>query len=128
MNGICFSTLLWSKSEIIHSLVKQVLQDLKIFSACNKIVGQAILPAAGFLAGRLVAAPLLSGEDDRFLSSAFGEAGPLGATLAECDPFAIPSTSAWTGAAIIVPCSRTKTCIVTRPRTSSRPTPSSLAA
>src|SRR5262249_26349744 len=51
----------------------------------------------------------------------------LAATV-ECDPFDIPSTSHWTGAAIIVPCSRTKTCIVTRSRTSSRPMPSSLAA
>jgi hypothetical protein len=36
-------------------------------------------------------------------------------------------TSHWTGAAIIVQCSRTKTCIVTRSRTSIRPMPSSLA-
>src|SRR4029453_9752999 len=35
------------------------------------------------------------------------------------------STSHWTGAAIIVQCSRTKTCIVTRSRTSTRPMPSS---
>ena len=48
-------------------------------------------------------------------------------TLAPCDPFGIPSTSHWTGAAIIVKCWRTKTCIVTRSRTSRRPMPSSLA-
>jgi hypothetical protein len=34
----------------------------------------------------------------------------------QCDPFGIPSTSHWTGAAIIVQWSRTKTCIVTRLR------------
>jgi hypothetical protein len=38
----------------------------------------------------------------------------IGGTLAECDPFGIPSTSHWTGAAIIVPFPRTKSCIVTR--------------
>jgi hypothetical protein len=27
---------------------------------------------------------------------------PIGGTLAKCDPFGIPSTSHWTGAAIIV--------------------------
>jgi hypothetical protein len=42
-------------------------------------------------------------------------------------PLRFPLTSDWTGAAIIVKCSRTKTCIVTRPRTSTRPMPSSLA-
>src|SRR5260370_40110156 len=45
----------------------------------------------------------------------------------QCDPFGIPSTSHWTGAAIIVQYPRTKTCIVTRSRTSTRPMPSSLA-
>src|SRR5262245_56935492 len=35
--------------------------------------------------------------------------------------------SHWTGAAIIAQCSRTKTCIVTQSRTSTGPTPSSLA-
>ena len=48
-------------------------------------------------------------------------------TLAKCDPFDIPSTSHWTGVAIIVKDSRTKTYIVTRPRTSTRPMPFSLA-
>src|SRR5688572_4194018 len=48
-------------------------------------------------------------------------------TLASCDPFAIPSTSRWTGAAIIVRFPRTKSCIVTRSRTSTEPMPSSLA-
>lgn len=42
-------------------------------------------------------------------------------TLAICDPFATPSTSPWTGAAIIVESLRTMTCIVTRPRASTRP-------
>src|SRR5215213_8750272 len=42
----------------------------------------------------------------------------IGDTLTQCDPFGIPSTSHWTGAAIIVKCPRTKTCIVTQPRTS----------
>ena len=42
-------------------------------------------------------------------------------------PFGIPSTSHWTGAAIIVQFPRTKSCIVTRSRTSTRPMPSSLA-
>ena len=51
---------------------------------------------------------------------------PIG-TLAQCDPLGIPSTSRWMGAAIIVRWSQTKTCIVTRSRTSSRPMPSSLA-
>jgi hypothetical protein len=51
----------------------------------------------------------------------------LAGTLTQCDPFGIPSTSHWTGAAIIVHFRRTKTCIVTRPRTSPRPMPSSLA-
>src|SRR5918996_526031 len=45
----------------------------------------------------------------------------------KCDPFGTPSTSHWTGAAIIVQSPRTKTCIVTRPRTSRTPMPSSLA-
>ena len=49
---------------------------------------------------------------------------PIGGTLAECDPFATPSTLHWTGAAIIVQSCRTKTCIVTRSRTANRPTPS----
>jgi hypothetical protein len=48
----------------------------------------------------------------------------IGGTLAQCDLFGIPS---WMGAAIIVQCPRTKTCIVTRPKTSTRPMPSSLA-
>src|SRR5918997_1779410 len=50
----------------------------------------------------------------------------IGGKLTQCDPFGIPSTSHWTGAAIIVQESWTKTCIVTRPRTSSRLMPSSL--
>jgi hypothetical protein len=50
-----------------------------------------------------------------------------GGTLAKCDPFGTPSTSHWTGAAIIVQSPRTKTCIVTRSRTSTRPMPFSLA-
>ena len=48
--------------------------------------------------------------------------------LAPWDPFGIPSTSHWTGAAIIVPAWWTKTCIVTRSRTSRRPMPSSFLA
>ena len=48
-------------------------------------------------------------------------------TLAKCDPFDIPSTSHWTGVAIIVKGSRTTTCIVTQSRTSTRLMPSSLA-
>jgi hypothetical protein len=52
---------------------------------------------------------------------------PIGGTLAKCDPFGIPSTSHWTGAAIIVQSRRTKTYIVTRSRTSTRPMPFSLA-
>src|SRR6266700_3859420 len=48
---------------------------------------------------------------------------PIGGTLAKCDPFGTPSTSHWTGAAIIVQSPRTKTCIVTRSRTSTRPMP-----
>ena len=48
-------------------------------------------------------------------------------TLAKCDPFGTPSTSHWTGAAIIGRFPRTKTCIVMRPRTSTRPMPFSLA-
>ena len=38
---------------------------------------------------------------------------PIGDTLAECDLFGIPSTSRWTGAAIIGQSARTKNCIVT---------------
>ena len=52
---------------------------------------------------------------------------PIGGTLAKCDPFGTPSTSHWTGAAIIVRSPWTKTCIVTRSRTSTRPMPFSLA-
>jgi hypothetical protein len=52
---------------------------------------------------------------------------PIGFTLAKWDPFGTPSTSHWTGAAIIAPSPRTKTCIVTRSRTSTRPMPFSLA-
>ena len=52
---------------------------------------------------------------------------PIGGTLPKCDPFGTPSTSHWTGAAIIVRSPRTKTCIVTRSRTSTRPMPFSLA-
>jgi hypothetical protein len=48
-------------------------------------------------------------------------------TLTQCGPFGIPSTSHWTGAAIIVWGSQTKTCIVTRPRASRRLMPSSSA-
>jgi hypothetical protein len=44
-----------------------------------------------------------------------------------CDPFGIPSTSHWTGAVIIVQGPRTKSCIVTGPRASRRPMPSSMA-
>ena len=51
---------------------------------------------------------------------------PCGGTLTQCDPFGIPSTSHWTAAAIIVQRSRTKTCIVTRSRTSPGPMPSSM--
>jgi hypothetical protein len=47
-----------------------------------------------------------------------------GGTLCKCDPFAIPSTSHWTGAAIIVRVLRTKTYIVTRWKTSTGPMPS----
>jgi len=50
-----------------------------------------------------------------------------GGTLAECDPFGTPSTSRWTGAAIIVQSLRAKTCMVMRSRTSTRPMPFSLA-
>jgi hypothetical protein len=52
---------------------------------------------------------------------------PVGGILAQCDLFGIRSTSHWTGAAIIVQFPRTKTCIVTRSRTSTRPMPFSLA-
>lgn len=48
-------------------------------------------------------------------------------SLAQWGLFGIPSTSLWTGAAIIVRSSLTKNCTVTRPRASSRPTPFSLA-
>jgi hypothetical protein len=51
----------------------------------------------------------------------------IGDTLTQCDSFDIPSTSPWTDAAIIVPVERTKNCIVTGPRASRRPMPSSLA-
>src|SRR4029077_20438200 len=51
----------------------------------------------------------------------------IGVTFAKCDPFGTQSTSHWTGAAIIVRASWTKTCIVTRSKTSARPTPFSLA-
>jgi dihydrofolate reductase len=46
----------------------------------------------------------LSAVSDRFAAG----------TLAKCDPFGTPSTSRWTGAAIIERSRRTKTCIVTR--------------
>jgi len=52
---------------------------------------------------------------------------PIGGTLPKSDPFATPSTSHWTGAAIIVQFPRTKTCIVTRSRTSTGPMLFSLA-
>src|SRR5262245_32147870 len=52
---------------------------------------------------------------------------PIGRTIPTCGPFGIPSTSRWTDAAIIVQCSRTKSCTVARPRTSSAPMPFSLA-
>ena len=42
----------------------------------------------------------------RVNARAFGGPITLGG-LTQCDPFGIPSTSHWTGAAIIVPCSRT---------------------
>jgi hypothetical protein len=42
-------------------------------------------------------------------------------TLAKCDRFGTPSTSHWTGAAIIVQSCRMRTCIVTTPKTSTRP-------
>jgi hypothetical protein len=51
----------------------------------------------------------------------------LGILSRKCDPFGIPSTSHWTGAAIIVSSLQTKSCIAARPRTSSGPMPSSLA-
>jgi hypothetical protein len=44
-------------------------------------------------------------------------------TLARCVPSGTPSTSPWTGAAIIVQSLLTKSCIVTRPRSSNRQTP-----
>jgi hypothetical protein len=34
-------------------------------------------------------------------------------TLPQCDPFGIPFTSHWTGAAIIVKCYRPKACLAT---------------
>jgi hypothetical protein len=40
----------------------------------------------------------------------------IGGTLAKCDLFGIPSTSHWTGVAIIVQFPRTKSCIFTLPR------------
>jgi hypothetical protein len=49
------------------------------------------------------------------------------AVVLQCDPFGIPSTSHWTGAAIIVQSQRTTSCIVMRSRTSTGPMPSSLA-
>jgi len=51
----------------------------------------------------------------------------IGGMFSQCDPFGILSTSHWTGAVIIVQFPRTKTYIVTRWKTSSRPMPSSLA-
>lgn len=45
----------------------------------------------------------------------------------QSDPSAIPSTSPWTAAAIIVQSPRMKSCIVTMPRTSNRPMHSCLA-
>jgi hypothetical protein len=45
--------------------------------------------------------------------------------LTRCDLFGIPSTSLWTGAAIIVRFPRPKSCIVTRSRTLTKPMPSS---
>lgn len=52
---------------------------------------------------------------------------PIAGTLPQCDPFGIPSMSHWTGAVIIVQAPPTKTCIVTGPKTSRGPMPSSLA-
>src|SRR5512147_2866921 len=73
--------------------------------------------------GEAAAPPLHRGDrDERRRLRRFA----IGGTLTECDPFVIRSTSHWTGAAIIVKCLRTKTCIVTRPRTSPRLMPSSL--
>ena len=65
-------------------------------------------------------------KTDHYLSDT-SPVHPIGGTLAKCDPFGTPSTSHWTGAAIIVQSPRTKTCIVTRSRTSTRPMPFSLA-
>jgi hypothetical protein len=45
----------------------------------------------------------------------------IGGIFAQCDLFGIRSTSLWTGAAIIVRCPRTRSCIVTRSRTSNEP-------
>ena len=52
---------------------------------------------------------------------------PDDGTLAEFDPSGTPSTSRWTGAAIIVPSPRTTSYIVARPRTSTGPMPFSSA-
>jgi hypothetical protein len=52
---------------------------------------------------------------------------PISGTLAQCDLFDIPSTSHWTGVAIIVPELRTRNCIATRSKTSNKPMPFSLA-
>ena len=53
--------------------------------------------------------------------------GGEGLLFQSCDPFGIPSTSRWTGAAIIVQSHRTKICIVTRSRTANKLMPTSLA-
>jgi hypothetical protein len=60
-------------------------------------------------------------------SDAYCCATPTAILSRKCDHFGIPSTSHWTDAAIIVQGSRTKTCIVTRWRTSHGPMLSSLA-
>ncbi len=64
---------------------------------------------------------------DRSLLSDTPPVYPIGGTLAKCDPFGIPSTSHWTGAAIIVQYPRTKPCIATRSGTSTGPMRFSLA-
>ena len=46
--------------------------------------------------------PAESGVRGLTPSGPMSDATPIGGTLASCDPFAIPSTSHWTGAAIIV--------------------------
>jgi len=51
---------------------------------------------------------------------------PIVGNLSLCDPFDIPSTSHWMGAAIIVKGLRTKTSIVTQSKTSPGPMLSSL--